>query len=156
VAFLRSDRADPLCNLVLARAPNCTAILSPSLLWGRRHSNRIFLVVLANCTADFGIRSHAGSFSDGARRFVCPSVEGSKVLSPFSLVAGCHDCFHRQCRLRQSPPVVSASAGSDRRCLCRSRMCLCWIENPFAFGCHHIVNLACSHVPDSCLRLCAT
>ena len=72
--------------------------------------------------------------SDGARRFVCPAVAGSKILSSFSLVAGCHDCFHHRRRLWQSPPVVSTSAGADRRCVCRRRLCLCWIENFFA--CH--------------------
>jgi hypothetical protein len=35
-------------------------------------------------------------------------------------------------------------------------MCLCWIQNLFAFGCNHVVNLACSHVRDPCLRLCPT
>ena len=79
----------------------------------------------------FVIQPHAASLSDGARRFVCPAVAGSKVLSPFSLVAGCHDCFHHRRRLRESPPVVPTSAGTDRRCVCRRRLRLCRLENFF-------------------------
>ena len=109
-------------------------ILSASLLRCRRDSNRIFLLVLAHCTTDFCIQPHAASLSDGARRFVCPAVAGSKVLSPFSLVAGCHDCFHHRRRLRKSPPVVPTSSGADRRCVCRRHLCLCRLENFFA--CH--------------------
>ena len=85
--------------------------------------------------------------------FVRAAIE---ILSSFSLVAGCHDCFHHHRRLWQSPPVVSTSAGSDCRCLCRCRMCLCWIQNLFACGCNHVVDFACNYVPDSCLSLCST
>ena len=131
LASLRRDRAPALCDLVLARASNSTAILSASLLRCRRDSNRIFLVVLAHCTTDFCIQPHAASLSDGARRFVCPAVAGSKLLSPFSLVAGCHDCFHHRRRLRESPPVVPTSSGADRRCACRRRLRLCRLENFF-------------------------
>ena len=80
----------------------------------------------------FVIQPHAASLSDGARRFVCPAVAGSKVLSPFSLVAGCHDCFHHRRRLRESPSVVPTSSGADRRCVCRRRLRLCRLENFFA------------------------
>ena len=107
-------------------------ILSASLLRCRRNSNRIFLVVLAHCTTDFGIQPHAASLSDGARRFVCPAATRSKLLSPFSLVAGGHDCFYHRRRLRKSPPVVPTSSGADRRCVCRRHLCLCCLENFFA------------------------
>ena len=128
----RRDRATTVCDLVLARASNSTAILSASLLRCRRDSNRIFLLVLAHCTTDFCIEPHAASLSDGARRFVCPAVAGSKILSPFSLVAGCRNCFHHRRRLRESPSVVPTSTGADRRCVCRRRLCLCRLENFFA------------------------
>ena len=68
----------------------------PSFLRRRRDSNRIFLVVLADCATNFGIQSHAGSFSASARRFVCAAITGSKMLSRFSLVAGCDNCFHHR------------------------------------------------------------
>src|SRR6476469_7171430 len=132
VRSFRRDSAATIRNLVLARASNSTAILSASLLRRRRDSNREFLVVLAHCTTDFCIEPHAASLSDGAHRFVCPAVAGSKILSFFSLVAGCHDCFRHRRRLWQSPPVVSTPTGSDRRCVCRRRLRLCRLENFFA------------------------
>ena len=130
--FSFRDRAVTICDLVLARVSNSTAILSPSLLRCRRDSNRIFLLVLAHCTTDFCIQPHAASLSDGDRRFVCPAAAGSKVLSPFSLVAGCHGCFYHRRRLRKSPPMVPTSSGADRRCVCRRHLCLCCLENFFA------------------------
>src|SRR5262249_43056674 len=130
--------------------------LSPSFLRRRRDSNRICLVVRADCTTDFCIRSHTGSLSDGVRRFVCPATARSKIRSPLSLVAGCPDCFHHCRRLLQSPPVVSTSAGADRFCLCWRRMCVCWIQNFFASGCNHIVNFAFGRVLDFWLRMCPT
>src|SRR4030095_8120391 len=153
---VRCHSVRTFCDLVLARAPSCAEILSPSFLRRRRDSNRIFPVVLAHCTTDSGIQSDAGPLSNGAGRLFCPAVAGSKVFSSFSLVAGCQDCFHHRCRLWESPPVVSTSAGSGRRCIRRRRMWLCWIQNLFASGCNHIVNLTCSDVPDFCLRLCPT
>ena len=85
-----------------------------------------------------------------------PQSRDRRIFSPFSLVAGCHDRFHHHRRLRQPPPVVPTSPGADRRCLCRRRMCLYGIKNLFTFGCNHFVNLACSHLPNPCVRLCPT
>ena len=122
LALFCGDYSAAACDLVLARASNCTGILSPSFLRRRRDSNRIFLVVLADCATKFGIQSHAGSFSAGTRRFVCAAITGSKMLSRFSLVAGCDNCFHHDSRLWQPPPLVSTSIGTDRRRICRRRL----------------------------------
>src|SRR5262249_5198313 len=136
------DRVHTVCDLVLACASNCTEILSPSFLRCRRDSNRVFFLVLAHRTTDVRIQSHPGSFYNGARRFVCAAVAGSKILSSFSLVAGCHDCFHHRRRLRQSSPLVSTSTRSYRRCIRGRRMCLCCLQNFFANHCIGIVDSA--------------
>ena len=146
---LHRDRAGAICVLVLARVSDCAEILSPPFLRRRRDSNRVFFLVLAHCTTDFGIKSHADSLTDGACRFVCPEVAGSKAPSSFSLVAGCHDCFHHHRRLRQSSSLVSTSAGSYRRCIRWLRMCLCCLENFFASHCCGIVASARKFVCNS-------
>ena len=100
----------------MARASNSAAILSSSLLRCRRDSNRIFLVVLAHRTTDFCIEPHAASLPDGAHRFVCPPVAGSKVprlfhwwlaaVIVFIIVVG-YGNRHRWYRL----PLVPVDAG---------------------------------------------
>src|SRR5262249_13562845 len=85
--YLRRDRVASLCGLVLACVSNCAEILSPSLLRRRRDPNRVFLPVLAHCTTDFGIQSHAACLTHCAHRFVCPEGAESELLSSFPLVA---------------------------------------------------------------------
>ena len=104
----------------------------------------------------FGIQSHAGSLSDGALRIVRHAVANRSYSRLFHWWLAAMIVFIVVVGYGESPPMVPTSAGSDRRCLCRCRMCLCWVQNLFAFCCNHIVNRACSQLPNSCLRLCPT
>src|SRR5689334_25414576 len=113
-------------------------------------------MVLGHCATHLRVQFNTCSFSNGGHRFVCPSIARAKLPLGFSLVVGCHDCVHLHCRIRESPPLVSASAGAD---YCRVRwrgMCFYWLRNVFASDCNCVINVACSYVPDSCLRPCAT
>ena len=106
--------------LVLARVSNCGEILSPSFLWRRRDSNRVFIVVLAHCATNVGSQSYAGSHSDGDHRLVCSAVARSRysrlfhwwlvAMIVFIVVAG----YGNRHRWYQLPlvPIAAAFAGA--------------------------------------------
>ncbi len=50
-----------------------------------------------------------------SRLFARSAVAGSKILSPFLLVAGCHGSLRDRGWLRQSAPLVPTSPGADQR-----------------------------------------
>ena len=131
----RRNRPAAVCHLVLARVSSRTQILSASLLRRRRDSNREFLVVLAHRARDSDIQPHAGSLTNGADRFVRPAVAGSKMLSPFSLVAGCDGPLHHRGRLRQPAPLVPTSPRTDCRRVRRCRLRVYRIKSFLACYC---------------------
>ena len=155
-AFLLRNRAAAVCYLVLPRVSNRAEILSASLLRRRRDSSRESLVVLAHCTADSGIESHAGSLPHGHYRRARSAVAGSKILSPFLLVAGCHGSLRDRGGLRQPAPLVPTSAGADQRLLRRCGLRVYQIKRFLACCRGDIVDPVGQFIHDLCLLVRAT
>src|SRR5207244_4319261 len=134
--------------------PNCTEMLSTSLLRCRGDSNREFLILLADSATDPDIQPHAASLAHGADRLArCAAIE---ILAIFSLVAGCNGFFRHRPRLRQSSSVVSTPTRTDRRCVCGHRLRLYRLENFFTRHRGDFVDPAGEFVRNPCVLVRAT
>src|SRR5436190_3534145 len=122
---LRRRRPGSVSRLVLACASDRGAVLSASFFWRGRFSNHECRMVLGNQSADGVLQFVADAFHvRDHRRDRCAA---RKTYAAVSLVARRDAAVHSRRRLRQSPSMVSTSAGPDCGRLCWMRL---WVDRP--------------------------
>src|SRR5947208_8809096 len=122
---LRRRRPGSVSRLVLACASDRGAVLSASFFWRGRFSNHECRMVLGNHSADDVLQFVAGALHvRGCRR---DRWAARKIYAAVSLVARRDAAVHSRRRLRQSPSMVSTSAGPDRGRFCRMGL---WVDRP--------------------------
>ena len=119
------DYSAAACDLVLARASNCTGILSHHFFgaggigiesfwwyWQIAQQN-----LVSSLTPALSALALVGLFVPQSRDRRCSRV--------FHWWLARRYCFHHDSRLRQPPPLVSTSVGTDRRRVCKRRLRAC-------------------------------